>query len=99
MKEFAETAFALNGDSPSDVIELGSDYCIIRVTERRGIDPEQFDAEKEALKQRLLEQKQSMVLREYIDELQEKADIKYAEGLFSINESRTKELSESLQTV
>ena len=83
VEEFAKTAFALSGNSPSEVMKLSSDYCIIRVTERRGIDPEQFETEKEALKQRLLDQKQSVVLREYIDDLQEKADIQYAEGLFS----------------
>ncbi|MCP4402383.1 MAG: hypothetical protein GY801_34390 [bacterium] len=82
-EEFARAAFALNGDSSSEIIELRNDYCIIRVTERQGIEPEQFEAEKGALKQRLLDQKQSTVLREYIDELQQKSDIQYAENLFS----------------
>ena len=82
-EEFVSVAFALSDDSPSEVIELNDNYCVIRVTKRQGIDPEQFETEKDELRQRLLEQKQSTVLREYIDELKEKAEIQYAEGLFS----------------
>jgi peptidyl-prolyl cis-trans isomerase D len=82
-EEFTKTAFALSGDNPSEILELSSDYCIIRVTERQGIDPDAFETEKDALKERLLQQKQSTVLRDYIDELQQNAEIRYVEGLFS----------------
>ncbi|PID57856.1 hypothetical protein CSB45_06455 [candidate division KSB3 bacterium] len=82
-EEFTKTAFALQDDSPSEILELGSDYCIIRVIRRQGIDPEVFEAEKDTLKQRLLQQKQRAALREYIDELEQKAEITYTEGLFS----------------
>jgi hypothetical protein len=82
-EEFAKIAFNLQDGEYSEFIELADDYAIIRVKERIGIDPEKFEKEKDTLTQKLLRQKQDTVFQEYIEELRQNADIKYAENLFS----------------
>ena len=82
-EEFAKIAFNLKDGEYSEFIELADDYSIIRVKERIGIEPEKFEKEKDTLTQQLLRQKQDTVFREYIEELRQNADIKYAENLFS----------------
>ncbi|PIE34816.1 hypothetical protein CSA56_06680 [candidate division KSB3 bacterium] len=82
-EEFVKTAFALRDGEISKPIELGDDYCVIRVKERTDIDMAAFEEEKAALTEKLLQQKQETAFRQYIDELQQKADIKYVENLFS----------------
>jgi len=82
-EEFTRVAFALNDGETSDIIDLGDEYCIIRVKERTDIDMTKFEEEKAGVKEKLLQQKQDLAFRQYIDELRQKAEIKYAENLFS----------------
>ncbi len=82
-EDVIKIAFALQDGKQSSVIELSATYAIIRVKERTGIDTEVFQKEKDSLKQQLLRQKQDTVLREFVEELRQSADIEIAPGLFS----------------
>ncbi len=82
-EEFVDTAFALKEGQHSPVIELSENYAIIRVTERIGIDMEQFEAKKDELRKQFLRQKQGTVFREFVEELRQQAEIDIVPNLFS----------------
>ena len=82
-EEFVKMAFGLHEGEYSDVLELSEAYAVIRVKDRIPGDMAKFEAEKDALRQQLLRQKQETMFREFIEELRQKADIRVKEGLFS----------------
>jgi len=82
-EELAKLAFTLRDGEYSAPFEIESDYCVFRVKERTPADMQAFEQEKAKLAEQLLKRKQDVQFREFIDELKQKADIKYREGLFS----------------
>lgn len=82
-EELVKLAFTLRDGEYSAPFEIESTYCVFRVKERTPADMKAFEQEKAALAEQLLKRKQDAQFREFVDELKQKADIKYKEGLFS----------------
>lgn len=80
-EDLIKTAFALKEQESSPVIELTDRFCIIRLLERIPIDEEAFAEEQESLQEQLLKQKQNTVFQEYVDDLEQQAEIKISEAL------------------
>lgn len=81
IEEFVKIAFSLEEQAYSSVIDLAEKYCVIRLVEKIAIDETTFEGEKDSLKKELLRQKQNIVFEEFIEDLQQKADIRYSELL------------------
>ncbi|UCE20435.1 MAG: peptidylprolyl isomerase [Gemmatimonadota bacterium] len=75
-ENFIGTAFTLEQDQLSDVIEASRGFYIIQKMDFQPIDEATFELEKENLKQTLLQQKQSETYTAWFNDLKEKADIK-----------------------
>lgn len=82
-EELAKVAFGLRDGEYSQLFEIESDFCVVRVKERIAADMTQFEKEKAALKARLLQQKQQTLFREFVDGLKQQATIEYAKGMLS----------------
>ncbi len=75
-EEIIRTAFSLDVNQVSDPIKTPGGFVLLKVVEKPGIDEKKFQEEKENLRKSLLQQKQSMAYREFIEELKKKANIK-----------------------
>ncbi|MBD3307322.1 hypothetical protein GF339_12850 [candidate division KSB3 bacterium] len=82
-EEFVKAAFALQDGEYSTALDLSGNYGVLWVADRTGLDMEQFEADKEDLRRRLLTQKQGIVLQGFIEELRQKADIQISPRLVS----------------
>lgn len=84
-EQLVKTAFALNVQETSPVLDLTDKFGIIRLVEKIAIDEEQLKKEKTTLQDRLLWQKQDRVFQEFIEGLKQKADIQVAKQLEQYN--------------
>lgn len=78
VEPFAEAAFKLKPGEISDIVETNFGFHIIKVTEIR--PAKDFDAVKDDVREDLKTRKQQMELREHLQELRAKAEIKYPPG-------------------
>ena len=73
---FTGTAFTLNQDQTSDIVETQRGYYIIQKVDFKPFDEAAFEEEKETLKRALLQQKQNEVYSSWFNDLKENSDIK-----------------------
>lgn len=74
-KAFIDEAFSLGKDQLSDVVKSGMGFHLIQLVEKKPAEKTQFNEIKESLKFRLLEQKNNIEMKKYVDSLVEKSDI------------------------
>jgi peptidyl-prolyl cis-trans isomerase D len=74
--EVVETAFSLELGESSKVIKTRRRYFIIQLREKKGIDKEKFQEEKEKTAGRLLRQKSGQLYNEWLQQLKSRAEIK-----------------------
>lgn len=72
---FSGAAFRLKVGEVSQPVEGTRGYYLIKVFQRFDFDENIFETEKESQKQRLLQQKQQMIMMAWINNLKEEADI------------------------
>jgi peptidyl-prolyl cis-trans isomerase D len=75
-ENFKGTAFKLETDQISDVVETIRGYYIIQQTGHQPVDEEKFEREKGALKMTLLQQLRNQAFNQWFADLKEKAEIK-----------------------
>lgn len=80
VKPFEEAAFALKAGEVSDLVETRFGYHIIKVTEHNDAGTASFESAQDDIIKKLLDEKRSTLLREYIASLQENAKIVFAAG-------------------
>lgn len=82
-REIVTKAFELSKDNPlsDDIYKIGDDVILFALKERREIEPEDFEKEKEAFRARLLERKREEVFRKWLEEARRKTEIVYHEDL------------------
>ncbi|MBL0715787.1 MAG: peptidylprolyl isomerase [Desulfosarcina sp.] len=76
VKPFEEAAFALQKDEVSEVVETRFGYHLIKVTDRRAAGTIGFEEARVRIAQNIKKEKEGQVVRQYLDELRAKADIK-----------------------
>ncbi|WP_164730936.1 SurA N-terminal domain-containing protein [Anoxybacter fermentans] len=74
-KLLTEKAFALEVGQVSDIIETDSGYHILKVTERKDAEGEEFEAQKEEIKERLLNIKKAQAQSKWFQEIKNEAKI------------------------
>jgi len=74
--KIGETAFELGTREFSEVIQGIRGITIIQLTDRRPVDPGQYEAEKDIFKQNLLQKKRADHFKNWMDGVMDKADIK-----------------------
>jgi peptidyl-prolyl cis-trans isomerase D len=72
----ALSTLSLKDPYPEDAIFLDGKYCILRLKGKKEIDRAQFDSQKEKYRRALLQQKQEILLTNWLDELLEQAKVK-----------------------
>jgi len=75
-KAFIDEAFSLSKDQVSDVVKSNMGFHLMQLVEKKPVEKTQFNEIKESLKFRLLEQKNNIEMKKYVDALVEKSDIK-----------------------
>lgn len=75
-KAFIDEAFSLAKDQVSDVVRSNMGFHLMQLVEKKPVEKTQFNEIKESLKFRLLEQKNNVEMKKYVDALVEKSDIK-----------------------
>lgn len=75
-KAFIDEAFSLAKDQVSDVVKSNMGFHLMQLVEKKPVEKTQFNEIKESLKFRLLEQKNNIEMKKYVDALVEKSDIK-----------------------
>lgn len=74
--EFSKVAFSLKVGEMSDIVQTQFGYHIILVTETKAASEKTFEESKEQIKQSLAGKKQGSSIRDYIQSLREKAEVK-----------------------
>ncbi len=72
---FEQVAFALKEGAISDVVEIGSNFHIIRLDERKPAPEEKFEKAKKKIKKKLLKERETKRSTDYLAELKSKAEI------------------------
>lgn len=82
--EISRTAFTLSPENPlsDNIIKGRTGYYIIRLKDRRLPDQAEFDKEKEALQEELLNRKRIKAFNSWLAQVKERSDIELREGLF-----------------
>jgi parvulin-like peptidyl-prolyl isomerase len=80
--EISAAIFALEAGKISPVLESNRGYYIIKVTRRDEINQEAYQAQRDIIRSRLLNQKTNQVFTEWYDQLKEDADIEDNRHLF-----------------
>lgn len=75
-KAFIDEAFSLAKDQVSDVVKSNMGFHLMQLVEKKPVEKTQFNEIKESLKFRLLEQKNNIEMKKYVDALVDKSDIK-----------------------
>ncbi len=75
VKPFEEAAFALNVGEVSEIVKTDFGFHIIKVTDKTEAGTTSFEDVKESIKNNLLNQKKSQLMKEYIEKLKEEATI------------------------
>jgi peptidyl-prolyl cis-trans isomerase C len=75
-KAFIDEAFSLTKDQVSDVVKSNMGFHLMQLVEKKPVEKTQFNEIKESLKFRLLEQKNNIEMKKYVDALVDKSDIK-----------------------
>jgi len=75
-KAFIDEAFSLAKDQVSDVVKSNMGFHLMQLVEKKPVEKTQFNEIKDSLKFRLLEQKNNIEMKKYVDALVEKSDIK-----------------------
>lgn len=77
-RDIAETAFKLSDKNklPENAIKSRKGYYVISLKERKEPDPEEFEKEKDQVKERLLQQKQSKTFSAWLSKIKDKSEIK-----------------------
>ncbi|MCD5390909.1 peptidylprolyl isomerase [candidate division NPL-UPA2 bacterium] len=73
--DFGEAAFSLTEGEVSDPIETRLGFCLLQLKERRGIDEEKFNEEKEEFRKILLSWKKMEALNNWYQSLRSQADV------------------------
>jgi peptidyl-prolyl cis-trans isomerase C len=76
VKPFEEVAFALEKDAISEVVETQFGYHIIQVTDHQPASVVAFETAQAQIAERLKQEKSRRLIRDYIESLREKADIR-----------------------
>lgn len=82
--EFNATAFALNVDERSDLIETERAFYYIHVLEKSEIDMVAFETQKEQIRRRLITQKRNQIFNDWYNELKQKAKIEDNRKMFNL---------------
>jgi parvulin-like peptidyl-prolyl isomerase len=80
--EVAAAAFTLEPGKTSSLLESERGFYFIRVVERTAVDEEDFQAQKENIRLRLLNQRSQQFFNQWYEKLKEKADIQDNRNLF-----------------
>ncbi len=82
-QEMVARAFGLTEEAPlaDSISRIGQSVILFRLKERREIKMEDFEKEKEAYRNRLLDQRREEVYRKWLDEARNKANVSYHEDL------------------
>ena len=75
VKPFEEAAFALQKDEVSDIVETRFGYHLIKVTDRRPEGTITYEDAKARISQNIKKEKDSKVIRQYLEGLRAKAEI------------------------
>ncbi len=82
--EFNATAFALNPGEISDLVETTRGFYYIKLLEKTAFDSTAFNAQKEAIKNRLLNEKRNQIFTNWYEHLKEKAEIVDNRKMFNL---------------
>ncbi len=81
--EIDRLAFTMPLNQPSEPIEFGGGYAVIRVLERKLADRAEFEKNLETERDNLLQQKQNRFLQSYLEKLRNEKDVKVNTDLFT----------------
>ena len=74
--EFARVAFGLKGDSPFDMVEIRSGFCVLEFGERKSIDEEKFAEENDKIAKMVLNEKKERIFKDWFWLLKERAGLR-----------------------
>ena len=73
---FSQRAFKMKAGEVSDIFRTGHGFHILKVTDKKPAEASPFEAEKEKIKNFLIQKKVSQATRDYIEVLKKQAKIK-----------------------